>query len=300
MSAAAWRASAPLILDGLAWGLDPSQTLALLAERPAHAHLRSIVAATRAGRPLAEALEARGAPAEVIDAVRVGRAVDAHASAGLRARIAMRGRAEGRLALLTGLALPLGSLVVAMSVIDRTAALMQGSPMGRLPGWIEAAVSGALALALVIALAIALPGFGRTLARLPGLGWIGRRRQASQLADLLALTLQADGDVAQAAADLGQPRVARALRAGETLSAALARSATGRALTPYLDGVGPARWSAALQDAAGDLRVGAMDRTAAWSAILRVGGTVVAAALIGAWLVWIYGAIAVMPQGMPA
>ena len=153
---------------------------------------------------------------------------------------------------------------------------------------------------MLLLIAIGLPTVGRVVARLPGLGWLGRRRQAAQLADLLALTLQADGDVAQAAVDLGQPKVAQALRAGEALPIALTRSASGRVLRPYLDGMSATRWAPALQDAAEDLLGGVSDRLAAWSATLRVGGTVVAAVLIGLWLIWIYGAIAGVPQAIPS
>lgn len=294
-----WSRSAPRLLDGLAWGIDPAETLSILAARPEHAYLQAVLADVGRGQSLADALERRGAPPELVQAARVGARLSTPASAGLRTRAAMRSQADGRFALLSGLALPLASLVVALGVVWTTRAALAGLPAAAPPAWIEGGVLAAFGVGLVILVAVALPVVGRTLARLPGLGWIGRRRRAARLADMLALTLHADADPIAAAESLNAPGIARALRAGEALPAALVRSPDGRLLAPCLDGIDARRWPTALHDAAGRLVADVTERTGAWALTLRIGGTLVAAALIGFWLLWIYGAVAAVPGVMP-
>jgi hypothetical protein len=290
-----------LLLDGLAWGVEPLALMESLAAFPAHAPVADrLTGLLRAGTPLPEALTQLGAPVALIEAARLGKQLNAHAAAGLRARVADDGRREARLTVLNGLALPLLTLLIASAVIASSARVWADLPGVTLPAWVPWTAWGLLAASLLAIGAVMVPRFGALLRRLPGLGWIGARRRAARWADLLALTGRRNGSLPDALTALGAPGLARRISAGTALPDALRHHPTGRQLAPGLRSVPPAQWPRALEDQARRLVAAADRRAWQWAIGLRTGGTLAAAIVVGAWLIAIYGNLGTLPeQGAP-
>lgn len=291
-----WRRATPLLLDGLAWGVPPERLLDSVATSLKAVEVRAVHQDLVAGRPLAEALKARGAPSEVVEAARLGDRLNAQAAVGLRSRAAAAGTLSDRVELLGGLALPLVTLsTIASAAIGFGWELEPGIGLAP-PMWVLWTARILSLGGLVLAAGLAVPAVGRLLIRLPGLGWIGRRRRAARLADLLAITLRAGGDPRATLQRLGAARCARALDSGVPLPEALRRHPDGRRLAAALSGLGPASWPTALSDCAARLAAEAADRSATWATGIRIGGTMIAAGLATVWLLWIYGGLGGLPS----
>lgn len=291
MTAAAWRRSTPLILDGLAFGLDPQATVRILAARPDHAHLRVVLHDLQAGRSLADALGARGAPLTLVSAARMGDMLSTHTVVGRRVRSAARDREDGRAILLTALALPLLTAIFAWTKLGGTTAMVSPADAGA-PGWVLWSLGAMIVVGTGAAIGIAMPSVGAWAARWPGLSWIGRRQRAARLADLLAVALQADADCVAALRALGARHLAQAVEGGVPLPEALERDAVGRLIAPFIVGSDHACWPTRLADAGATLSANATERVAAWALGVRAGGTVAVAIVVAAWLIWLYSTLA--------
>lgn len=296
-----WRRTAPLLIDGLAWGVEPLALVEALAAFEVHAPIaRRLADRLRAGMPLADALRQLRAPRALVEAAQVGTQLNAHAAAGLGARIAEDGQQVARVMVLGGLGLPLLTLLIASSTLANSRRIWAAVPGITLPGWIIPAAWGALVLSLVIVATVALPRLRVRLARIRGLGWIGARRRAARWADVLALTAARDGSLPDALTALGAEGVARQISAGTPLPDALGRHATGRHLAPALRGLPPTQWPRALTDQARRLVMRADRNAERWAIALRTGGTLLAAVIIGAWLLAFYTGLFALPTSTGA
>lgn len=290
-----WRRATPLILDGLAWGVPPDRLLQIIAGATKTPALEAVRRDLQAGQPFAAALEARGAPVELVEAARVGATLNDQAAVGLRSRAAAAGTISDRIEVLGGLFLPLVTLgTIASAAASQVWVDLVVDP----PVWVPWTARILSLLGLVLAIGLAVPVVGRFAGRLPGLGWIGRRRRAARMADLLALALRDGGDPAAVLEQLNAARVAHAITSGTPLPEALRRHPDGRPLSRALEGLGPASWPIGLRDAAARLAAEAERRSAVWASGLRIGGTLAAAALATAWLLWIYSGFGTLPTRM--
>ncbi len=302
VSAAAWRRVTPLVLRGAALGLSPADTCATVsavlraAERAAEADLLAAIEADlTAGVAAAEAFARRGAPRDVAAAFAASAAAlpaEARASLALQAR-----RDAGRSALFDALFLP----AIALLGVVSTGALVQRLPLTApdAPLAYGTSVDGVVRVAWGLlfggVLALALGRAPGLAARLPFADRVLGREQAALRAERLAAQLDAGRALPAALAAVGRPRAARAGADGVRLQDAIGRTWLGRWLAPPLRAADGVDASEALREAAGLLLADAAAARTRALALVRGLGIVIAAVLVGAVALAVYGA----PRGWP-
>ncbi|MCB9537521.1 MAG: hypothetical protein H6704_14800 [Myxococcales bacterium] len=302
MSGTAWRRVGPLVLRGAALGVGPAATCATVgavmraAERGPEAELLALIEDDLdAGVAPAEAFGRRGAPPAVAAAFAASAdtlPVEAGASLALQAR-----RAAGRSALFDALFLPaiaLLGVVTTGGVVERLPLTAPDAPMAFATS-VDGVVQVAWALLVGGVLALVLGRAPRLAARLPFADRVIGREQAAMVAERLAAQLDAGRSLPAALDAVGLPRAARAVADGVRLQDAIGRAWLGRWLAPPLRAAEGADAAEALREAAAVLLVDASAARTRALALVRGLGIVIAAVLVGAVALAVYGA----PRGWP-
>lgn len=274
----AWRGVVAPLAEGLAAGRGPAAVLASIAaalppRSPGRALAERLGRDVQAGRPLADALRLRGAPAPVVEAIRAGEEAGRLPAAG-RALAGLSAHADAlRHDVPAAVALPAITLFFTFS-----AAAAMTRTLGELAG------AERLAQVQWIALAgFALLVGGALLAVLRAGRWLTGGRAAAVAARAVALQLEAGVPLPAALRAAGLPRAAGAVDGGVEAGEALARDGRGRALVPWVAGARGLALPVALAGAAADLEADADGRRAL--ALAWIGGlATLGAALLVAWL----------------
>lgn len=302
MSARAWRRLGPLVLRGAALGLGPDEACATVravmqaaGQRVEVDLLAAIEADLGAGVEARVAFARRGAPASVAAAFAAPAGAlpaEARATLTLHAR-----RAAGRSALFDALFVP----AIALLGVVSTGSVVDRMPMigDHLLAGVAAPVGGVVQIAWLLllggVLALVLGRAPRLTARLPFADRVLGREQSALVAERLAAQLDAGRDLPTALNEVGLPRAARAVVDGVRLQDAIGRTWMGRWLAAPLRATDGAGASDALREAADLLLVDAAAARTRAFALVRGLGIVVAAVLVGAVALAVYGA----PRGWP-